>query len=287
MTLSTVGFGRSFPRAWIVPIGVLIVAFGLAVLGVFSRSIAADFLAWWPVWVAVAIAAVILRHRTFGQFRAAGLVPLVATALTLLFVIGHLAGWAIMPSASQRLVGPATEGTATASLTANIDGALEVVGVDQPNLYLVGPAREGGQIGVPQASEETQGESTAVELIEPAEPGIYAFAGWDISLAAAPTWTVSLFGAIDADLRLLDLSGGDFDGSGTVRLGASSDRAIVTVSGDFELIIPEGAPASVTGVASVPDTWILTEGGAESAVGSDGGWDIVVTEGATVRISEQ
>ncbi len=287
MTLGTVGFGRSFPRIWIVPIGILILAFGLAVVGVLSRSIAADFLAWWPVWISIAIAAVVLRHRSFGRFRAAGLVPLVATVLTLAFVFGHVVGWEIMPSASQKLVGPTADGTASAAFTATLDGVLEVTGDDQANLYVVTSVRRGGSFGIPQASEETQGESTAVELIEVADQGIYTFAGWDISLASEPTWTVRLEGALDADLRSLTLTGGSFGGSGTVRLGTPVGQTTINVSGDFDLILDERTPASVTGVASVPDTWRLTDGGAESASGADGGWKIVVNEDAIVRISEQ
>jgi hypothetical protein len=128
MTRLAVGFGRGFPRVWLIPIGMLTLVLGIAASGRLSRSIVADLIAWWPVWVGIGIAAYLLRERKVGHFRVAGIVPLVALAFVGLFVWGHLAGWAIMPSASQRLVGPEVGGLTAASLHAEIEGVVEVDG---------------------------------------------------------------------------------------------------------------------------------------------------------------
>lgn len=78
MTHRAVGFGRGFPRAWLLPIGALTIILGVAASGRLSRSIVADLLAWWPIWLGLAITAYLLRERRLGNLRAAGLVPIIA-----------------------------------------------------------------------------------------------------------------------------------------------------------------------------------------------------------------
>ena len=45
MTHRTVGFGRGFPRSWILPIAVLTIILGVAASGRLSRAIVADLIA--------------------------------------------------------------------------------------------------------------------------------------------------------------------------------------------------------------------------------------------------
>lgn len=284
MTLGTVGFGRSFPATWTIPIGTLIIVFGLAVFGVISRSVVADFLAWWPVWLGLAVVAVVFRHRKFGVMRAAGLVPLVATLLVVLFIWGHAAGWSLMPSASQRLVGPTADTPVSATLTASIDGSIELGGGSE-FLYVVEPAAGGGQFGIPRATEESLDSTIAIELIPTTEPGLYTYAGWDISLANEAAWVLDMSGAVEADLTGLGVEEASFDGSGTIVLGETTNGGTVEVSGQYDLVVPTGVAVSVMGVASVPDSWTLTDGGADSPDGGER-WLVVVAEGATVRIIE-
>jgi hypothetical protein len=285
MTEGAVGFGRGFPRIWLIPIGALTLLLGIAATGRLSRSIAADFLAWWPVWLGLGLAAYFLRDRKFGQFRAAGIVPIVALVAILLFTWGHFAGWALMPSASQRLVGPVGEGFSSASLQAEIDGMLEVSGSSE-YLYHVEPIRRGGTIGIPTATEQVLDTTAAVVLEPPANPGIYSYAGWDLMLSDSPTWSLMLAGAIDADLSSLTITDLDLGGAGTVVLGAVEDETAVSVAGDFRIVVPEDAPARVVGVASVPATWTTDTGGAASPVLGTG-WVITVEPGATLTVAHQ
>jgi hypothetical protein len=284
MTRLAVGFGRGFPRVWLLPIGALTSILGVAVTGRLSRSIVADLIAWWPVWLGLAVAAYFFRERKVGQVRVAGLIPLVALLMVGLFLWGHLAGWSVMPSAAQRLVGPEIGGFSEASLAAEIDGRIELGGGAE-YLYRVEPVMTGGGIGIPAASEQVVDSTVAVTLEPPADPGLYTYAGWDMALADSPEWTLDLSGAIDADVSSLTITELSLTGSGAVQLGPADGETRVSVDGSFQLIVPPDTPTRVIGVASVPGSWSPDSRGAQSPdLGS--GWVIAVAEGASVTVSE-
>ena len=284
MTRLALGFGPGFPRIWLLPIITLTLVLGIAVAGGLSRSIAADLLAWWPIWVGIGIAAYLLRERRAGRFRVAGLVPLAALLFVGLFLWGHLAGWAVMPSASQRLVGPGVGAYSSAAITADVDGILEVHGGSE-FLYRVEPVKRGGGLGIPGAAEQVVETSISVELQPPADPGIYTYAGWDISLAESPRWALALDGAVDADLSSLTIDELTVGGTGTVVLGATDSETLVTVDGSYRVVVPEGVPARVNGLASVPASWSLDSSGAIAPTGG-AGWVIVVGPEASVSVSQ-
>lgn len=282
MILRAVGFGRGFPRAWMLPIITLTAFMGVAVTGRLSRSIVADLIAWWPVWIGLAAAAYLLRERKVGAVRIAGLIPLLAFGFVLLFIWGHLAGWSIMPSASQRLVGPSPDGVSGATLVAEIDGEVEIRSGSE-ELYRVEPIRHGGVIGIPAAIEETTGDELSITLEPPEDPGIYGYGGWDILLADSAVWDLRLSGAVDADLSELQIGGLSLDGAGSVSLGPPGGETSVTVVGEYRLVVPVGAPVRVVGVASVPADWSLTSDGAVSP-GLGDGWVVTVIGDGTLTV---
>jgi hypothetical protein len=282
MTHRAVGFGRGFPRTWLFPIGALTILLGVAATGRLSRAIAADLIAWWPVWLGLGISAFLLRDRKLGSLRVAGLVPLVALVFIGLFTWGHLAGWSIMPSASQRLVGPDPGTVAEATLDAAIDGRIELrAGSDF--LYQVEPIRRGGPIGIPAANEHVAGSTVAIQLEAPDDPGLYSYAGWEIAVATGPRWDLRLDGALDVDLTGLVVSTATVGGSGTVTLGDPGGEAQLSVDGDIRIVLPGDVPARVNGVASVPATWTPdSEGAMAPPVGV--GWVITVVGDSSVAV---
>jgi len=284
MTRVAVGFGRGFPRVWLLPIGGLTLLLGIAVAGRLSRSIVADLIAWWPVWLGLAITAFLLRNNKLGHFRVAGIIPLVALLLVGVFAWGHLAGWSIMPSASQRLVGPELGGFTEAVLQAQIDGAIEVDGGTE-FLYQVEPVRRGGTVGIPGANEQVLDSAVAVLLTPPADPGLYSYAGWDLSLNDQPRWSLGLGGAIDADLTSLTVTDLSLTGGGVVRLGAAVGETTVSIGGSFQIVVPTDSPARVIGVATAPNSWTLDAQGAVAPTFGEG-WVITIEPGADVRIVE-
>jgi hypothetical protein len=285
MTLRAVGFGRGFPRAWLLPIGALTVLLGIAASGRLSRSIVADLLAWWPIWLGLAIAAYLLRERRIGTLRVAGLVPIAALVFVGLFTWGHLAGWSIMPSASQRLVGPVPEQFDAARLIAGIDGELEVRGASE-FLYQIEPIKRGGRIGIPEAMETVVGTAVTIDLQPPTDPGLYGYAGWALRLSPDVVWSLDLGGVVDADLTALTLDELEVSGAGTVHLGLAPIETLVDVGGSMQVTIPEGAAARVVGTASVPSSWALTQDGA-TAPGGGTGWVFTVVGDASLTVVER
>ena len=284
MTHPAVGFGRGFPRTWIFPIAALTLLLGVAASGRLSRAIVADFIAWWPVWIGIGIAAYVFRERKIGKFRVAGLIPLIALAFVALFTWGHLAGWSLMPSASQRLVGPEVTGVEQAALTADIDGRIEVSGGAE-FLYVVEPIKRGGTIGIPAANEQVEESLISVELEPPADPGLYGYSGWSLSLSSSPVWALDLSGSIHANLAAVTVSSLSLSGAGTVRLGGVGQETPFAVNGSFQVVAPRDTPVRVVGVASVPASWTLTEDGAVSPTPGEG-WIITILGESSVAISE-
>lgn len=282
--MSGVGFSRRFPRVWLLPIIALTVLLGIAAFGHLSRSIVADLIAWWPAWVGLAVAAYVVRDRTLGVVRLAGIVPLVALFLVVMFTLGHLGGWTIMPSASHRLVGPEPAGIIEAELVATVDGVIEVAGGSE-FLYQVEPVMRGGGIGIPGANETAVDSTISVVLDAPGDPGLYSYAGWELTLSDQPSWWLTLEGVVDADLNELDVDDLSLTGDGQVRLGTADQERSVSVDGSFRLIVPTGTAAQVVGAASVPANWSLTDQGAVSPSGGDG-WVIRVAPGSEVSVVE-
>lgn len=282
--MSGVGFGRGFPRIWLFPIVALTVMLGIAAFGRLSRSIVADLIAWWPIWVGLAVAAYVVRERTYGVVRLAGIVPLIALVSVGLFTWGHLGGWALMPSASHRLVGPEASGITGATLVAEVEGVIEV-SAGSEFLYQVEPVMRGGGIGIPGANEQVIDSTVSVLLEAPADPGLYSYAGWDLTLAEQPVWSLALDGSVDADLTSLVVTDLVLAGSGVVRLGSASQERPVSVEGSFQVTVPTGVAARVVGVASVPAAWTLTAEGAAAPASGDG-WVLTVRPGASLSVVE-
>ncbi|MGB7861554.1 MAG: hypothetical protein WBM90_13745 [Acidimicrobiia bacterium] len=284
MTHRTVGAGRGVPRIWLLPLALLVLILVATFTGFLSRSLVLDLVAWWPVWVLLALLAFVARGRRVGRIKASGLVPLATTIVLGLFLVGHLQGWDVMPSSAQKLVGPVVRSDAKAALSARVDGVVQV-GAGAGFLYEVDPLRRGGEVGVPEATEQTQESTVSVLLEAPSDPGFYAFAGWNIKLSSLPQWNLTIQGDIEADLSGLNITGLQVSGEGTVTLGSVSGTVPGSTSGDFIVIVPAGVPVRVVGTAQVPDTWEQLSDGARSPASGDG-WVLSVANGSTLTVQD-
>ena len=284
MTHRATGAGVGVPRIWLLPISVFAGLVFVTATGWLSQSIVLDAVAWWPLWILLVGLVFVTRGRRLWKIRLSGVVPLVITAALLLFAAGHLLGWSVMPSSSQRLVGPVAGSEPTAALSARIDGVVSV-SLGSDFLYEVDPIRRGGEIGIPGASEQIQGSNISILLEAPHDPGLSKFAGWDVTLSGLPVWNLTLEGEIDADLGDLDMSGFQVFGSGVVTLDRVSTVVPATVAGTFELVIPTGVAARIVGQAFVPPSWTELSDGAKSPTAGEG-WVISVPVGSTVTVTE-
>jgi hypothetical protein len=285
MTHRVGGSRRTVPRAWILPVLALVLVLVSVYLGLLSRSVLHDFVAWWPVWVALAVLAFLARGRRWGRVRVSALVPILWMTVAALFVTGHVLGWAAMPSAATKLNGPQAGSVSTGAISARIEGLLEVGSGQSGFLYAVEPVRRGGDIGPPVAVEQLQGANIAIALDPSPDPGLYTFAGWALDLDESPVWSLSLGGEIEADLSRLRISSLQLGGEGTARLGQADGSVVVTVSGVFEITVPPGVPTRIVGVAVVPPGWIEGSDGSESPTPGTG-WVISVDQGTSLTVRE-
>ena len=152
-------------------------------------------------------------------------------------------------------------------------------------LYQVEPVRRGGAVGIPGANEQVLDSAVAVLLTPPADPGLYSYAGWDVSLNDNPRWSLALSGSVDADLTSLSVIDLSLDGTGVVHLGAVDGETPITVGGSFRIVVPIDSPARVTGVASAPGSWTLDADGAVAPTFGEG-WVITIEPEAAVTIVE-
>lgn len=284
MTHTAAGSRRGIPKAWILPLLGLVITLVATYTRLLSRSIAIDFIAWWPVWVILAVLTVLARGRRLGRVHLSGMVPVVVVLALVLLVTGHVQGWEAMPSASNRLIGPVSGSASTVALSARVTGDL-VVGSGQSGfIYAVDPVRRGGDVGLPEALEQVQGENLSVRLDPATDPGPYAFSGWRIDLDGGPVWNLSLGGRVAADLTQLRLSALQVDGTGNVVLGNVSESVVVNVAGTFEITVPSQVPVRVVGKAVVPGDWTESAGGFASPTPGNG-WVISVGEDASLRVT--
>jgi hypothetical protein len=97
-------------------------------------------------------------------------------------------------------------------------------------------------------------------------------------------WNLNLGGEVSGDLSAVEIASLVLEGSGNLILGLVGQPVPVTVRGSFELLIPANVAASVSGPASVPPDWELTDEGHVAPVGGSG-WMIAVEPGASLVIT--
>jgi hypothetical protein len=271
-------------RTWTLPAATAMVIVLLVVLGVLSTSLAVDVVSWWPVWVVLLGLGLWSRGRKLGPLRVGGLVSVAAVGVAVVFVVGHIQGWALMPSSAGSLTGSVDSGYTSAGFSARVPGGDLAVSTGTPGtLYAAQPERRGGDIAAPFAVERSQDADVSVVLTPSDDPGLFLWAGWQVSLSPLPAWTLTLEGNIDADLSGLMVENLQLSGTGSVHLGPAERSTPVTVSGEFVIDVPGGMPVRVVGPAEIPPDWERTDAGAASPVTGQG-WVISVADGAVVEI---
>ena len=282
MTEGPLGGLSAIPKVWVLPIGVLAGILYAVIDGVLSSALILDLVAWWPIWSVLGLLVWLTGGRRLGPVKVSGVVPLLAFGALVTFLVGHLQGWAVMPSATGTLVGPEVGEVETVALSARIDGSLELSDGGS-FLSVVAPIRLGGEVGLAQGFEEVSGTTMRVSLRPDPNSGLQAFRGWEVTLAAEPAWDLELSGSVQADLTRLAVSVLDLGGGGTVSLGAVTRATTVTVAGVYTLLIPGDQAARVIGEATVPEDWVA-EGGSMRAPVEGEGWVIEVSSGGQVVV---
>ena len=116
MTHLAGGSRRGVPKVWILPVLALVMILVAISLGILSRSVLVDLIAWWPVWLVLVVLAFLARGRRWGRVRVSALVAILSVLVLGAFITGHILGWAAMPSAATVLNGPQAGSVSTGAL---------------------------------------------------------------------------------------------------------------------------------------------------------------------------
>ncbi|MGH8957477.1 MAG: hypothetical protein ACRDVK_02255 [Acidimicrobiia bacterium] len=274
--------------AWIMA-AMLLAVIGVAVTtSVLSTGLALDAISLWPGLVPALIALLVVALRKAWRRRAGAIPGLLVITWLILTSAAHLSAWVALPSSSGELIGPSVAGSAPIELaTAMIAprGRLVVESSTADALYQVRFLRLGGPVGVPAAEESTGGTGLNISVADQGTTRWFRYAGWRLLLRAETTWNLNLGGDVSGDLSTLTLGSLTLNGSGTVTLNRASRSTPVAVLGTYDINLPAGAVAIVTGEAQVPKSWVETEDGFASGEAGEG-WIISVAEGGSLRVNQ-
>lgn len=275
--------GRWVPATWTTLL-VLVAAMGGSVAGgLASKALVLDLLAVWPLAapaVPLGIVAAVLRRG--GRLSAAA--PLVLVTWVVVAVILHAGGWSELPSSSASW-SVASAGDRAASLRLTADhGRVDISAGSGEAAVSIDPIRLGGDTAPPAATARRRGTALEVAVAERPEAGWLGFGGWRVRLDPGPLWDVDVSAPeVDVDLTGMRVSSVQVAGSGRIVLGGPP--APVTVAGEATVVVPLGAPAVVTGEATVPPGWARTSSGwASPGAVPDGDVWAIVAGGPTVHV---
>ena len=265
----------------------LVVAFGV-LTQILSPSVVLDIVALWPLGALAIPVAVVSWSRRRRSPRSLGLPGLVLVTWLVAGLGLHLSAWSELPSGAADVEGPDAMPITTASMTVEIvSGTLEVGPAVGAALYRLGPLRIGGQLGVPEAFEQTDGAAATVVVGERSDSDWYRFGGWWVQLGAGTRWVLQIAAVeVEADLSGIDLESlAVVARSGSLLLGSPTEDATVSVDGPLRISVPDGVSVLVVGPAVAPPGWArLPDGWASDASGP--GWRIeVVNSEAAVEIT--
>jgi len=74
MTHVAGGPRRGVPKVWVLPVLALVLVLVAISIGILSRSVLVDLIAWWPVWLVLVVIAVLARGKRWGRVRVFALV---------------------------------------------------------------------------------------------------------------------------------------------------------------------------------------------------------------------
>jgi hypothetical protein len=265
----------------------LVVVTGVAVsTSVLSAGLVLDAISLWPGLVPGLIATMVVALRKSWRRRSGALPPLLVITWLILASAAHLSGWGALPSSAGELIGSSLgDSPQLATMMIAPQGRLVVEAGTADALYQVRYLRLGGPAGVPSAEEVSAGSGINITVLDSGTTPWFSYAGWRLQLAPATTWNLNLGGDVTADLDALTVGSLTLNGSGTVALNAASSPTPVAVLGAFEINLPAGAVATVTGPAEVPASWMETADG--FVTGSPGeGWIISVAEGGSLVVNQ-
>ena len=114
-----------------------------------------------------------------------------------------------------------------------------------------------GNIGYPEAIETVLGEPRAIVFRQLETCNLLKVKGWNINLGNQNVWELDIF-SLDSFINLTDLKllPSKLSGTGEIFLGPNLEIESLSLSGNYEVTVPNDLSILVKGQAQVPDQWL-------------------------------
>ena len=251
--------------AWLGLAGAAGLLGAVAAGGLLRRSVVLDLVSFWPGWIVTCAVFLIHRRGVRQRFPGYGLGPALPYSLMGWLVVAlvlHMAGWELLPSAADRLEGPAvTDRITTTAIDVRLDGVV-ILEAGAEALYEVSSLASAGAVAPPRGEELLTGDDLEVRLREGPVAGWFGSAGWNLTLDTSRDWAVAVSAAeVEADLSALSLRSLRVEADGAIRLGPARGDVPALLAGDLVVEVPAEVSVEISGPVTVGVGWEATGDG--------------------------
>ncbi len=256
----------------------------------FGRSIILDLVSLWPALAAVLVMVFLLgsgrrRSRSLLRFGLMTALPLSLLVWVVLVAGLHGWGWDRLPSSSATLLGPGGGDVARLPAAYAQVGGVLILEPGGEVLYQASPLKAGGGVAPPEAEEVTVGDEIRVTLMESAEAGWFASAGWRLALSPDHSWAITVRSVrLEASLDGVPVRSLDVEADGEINMGRPIAEVPISLLGELAVQIPADVSIDLRGQATVGPGWTPTSTGAEYRGPAEGRYLIDVLPGSDVAV---
>ena len=226
-------------------------------LGYLRPSIIYDYIDYWPITILPILLLILFRRANFYEMLR-NIVNIFLIMIFSIFTFGHLFDSKLLTTYKYDSFFQNNELSPDYSyqLLIDLDGKLNLNNF-QGRGYTAEIIDEPGNIGYPEAVETLRGEPRAVIFRELETSNLLKVKGWNINLGNQNVWELNIF-SLDSFINLSDLklSSSKLTGTGEIYLGSNIQIDELSLSGNYEVIVPKDLSILVKGQAQVPDQWL-------------------------------
>ena len=226
-------------------------------LGYLRPSIIYDYIDYWPITLLPILLVTIFRRASFYELLR-NIVNIFLIVVVLIFSFGHLFDSKFLTTYKYDSFFQNNELSSdfNYSLLIDLDGKVNLNSF-QGRGYTAEIIDEPGIVGYPEAIETLLGEPRAIIFRELETSSLLKVGGWNINLGNENIWELDIF-SLDSFINLSDLklSPSKLSGTGEIFLGPNLEIESLSLSGNYEVTVPNDLSILVKGQAEVPDQWL-------------------------------
>ncbi len=226
-------------------------------LGYLRPSIIYDYIDYWPITILPILLVTIFRRASFYELLR-NIVYIFLIVVILIFSFGHLFDLKFLTTYKYDSFFQNNELSSdfNHSVLIDFDGKLNLNSFEGRG-YTAEIIDEPGNVGYPEAIETVLGEPRAIIFREIETSSLLKVKGWNINLGNQNVWELDIF-SLDSFINLTDLKllPSKLSGTGEIFLGPNLEIDNLSLSGNYEVTVPNDLSILVKGQAQVPDQWL-------------------------------